>query len=146
MCKEKGVLSGREEKKICPVRQDKTKRASRYNNTVMDSKTVLVKEGFARQVSALRIEKGLSARELSLSIGQGAGYINNIENGNNLPSMSMFFEICEALKVSPREFFLYAENEIRVEELLLMAARSLSSEDKELLLRLARKLGKDATR
>lgn len=49
--------------------------------------------------------KGVSARDMSLSIGQSAGYINNIENKKNLPSMAAFFYICEYLEVSPQEFF-----------------------------------------
>lgn len=42
---------------------------------------------------------------MSLSIGQSAGYINNIENGVNYPSMQLFFYICEYLDITPREFF-----------------------------------------
>ena len=42
---------------------------------------------------------------MSLSIGQNAGYINNIETGKALPSMSSFFYICEYLNISPQEFF-----------------------------------------
>ena len=38
-------------------------------------------------------------------IGQSAGYINNIENGVNLPSMAVFFYICEYLGITPKEFF-----------------------------------------
>ena len=52
--------------------------------------------------------KGVSARDMSLSIGQSAGYINNIENKKNLPSMAAFFYICEYLEVSPQEFFDFA--------------------------------------
>ena len=63
------------------------------------------KEEFARRVSQLRQAKGVSARDMSLSLGQSAGYINNIENGVNLPSMSMFFYICDYLGVTPEEFF-----------------------------------------
>lgn len=55
-------------------------------------------EDFAKRLSALRQEKGASARDMSLSLGQNAGYINNIENGHNLPSMTVFFYICEYLK------------------------------------------------
>lgn len=47
-------------------------------------------EDFAKRLSALRQEKGASARDMSLSLGQNAGYINNIENGHNLPSMTVF--------------------------------------------------------
>jgi DNA-binding XRE family transcriptional regulator len=55
------------------------------------------KEQFSKRLVELRMNKGASARDMSLSIGQSAGYINNIENGVNLPSMSVFFYICEYL-------------------------------------------------
>ena len=42
---------------------------------------------------------------MSLSIGQNPGYINNIETGKALPSMSAFFFICDFLGISPQEFF-----------------------------------------
>ena len=63
------------------------------------------KEEFAKRLAILRTNKGVSARDMSLSIGQSAGYINNIENGVNLPSMAMFFYICEYLEITPAEFF-----------------------------------------
>lgn len=62
-------------------------------------------EKFAERLTQLRMNKGVSARDMSLSIGQNAGYINNIENKNNLPSMSAFFYICEYLNITPKEFF-----------------------------------------
>ena len=40
---------------------------------------------------------GVSARDMSLSIGQNPGYINNIETGKSL--------ICEYLHVTPKDFF-----------------------------------------
>lgn len=60
---------------------------------------------FFKRLAQLRLAKGVSARDMSLSLGQGAGYINNIENGKSLPSMTMFFYICDYLGVSPKEFF-----------------------------------------
>ncbi|MBP0977522.1 MAG: helix-turn-helix transcriptional regulator, partial [Oscillospiraceae bacterium] len=57
------------------------------------------------RLSRLRLAKGVSARDMSLSIGQNPGYINNIENGKALPSMSLFFFICEYLGITPQEFF-----------------------------------------
>ena len=62
-------------------------------------------EDFSRRLNQLREKKGVSARDMSLSIGQNAGYINSIENGKSLPSMSAFFFICEYLELSPGEFF-----------------------------------------
>lgn len=60
---------------------------------------------FALRLAQLRTEKGVSARDMSLSIGQNPGYINNIESGKALPSMSAFFFICDYLKITPSEFF-----------------------------------------
>lgn len=62
-------------------------------------------EDFQARLIKLRNEKGVSARDMSLSIGQNPGYIHNIENGKALPSMSVFFFICEYLGISPSEFF-----------------------------------------
>ena len=60
---------------------------------------------FYDRLEQLRIQKGVSARDMSLSIGQSAGYINAIENRNAFPSMQVFFYICEYLDVTPAEFF-----------------------------------------
>lgn len=60
---------------------------------------------FSLRLAQLRTKKGVSAREMSLAIGQNAGYINNIESGKALPSMSAFFFICDYLEISPRDFF-----------------------------------------
>ncbi len=60
---------------------------------------------FAMRLSILREKKGVSARDMSLSIGQNPGYINNIETGKSKPSLDGFFFICEYLEVTPSQFF-----------------------------------------
>ena len=60
---------------------------------------------FARRLSELRAVKGVSARDMSLSLGQNPTYIHKIENGSALPSMMGFFYICEYLDIEPAEFF-----------------------------------------
>lgn len=57
------------------------------------------------RLAKLRTQKGVSARDMSLSLGQANNYINNIENKKSLPSMQAFFYICEYLDVTPQEFF-----------------------------------------
>lgn len=64
--------------------------------------------GFCDRLSQLRMQKGVSARDMSLSIGQNPGYINNIETGKALPSMSNFFYICHYLDITPMDFFDYS--------------------------------------
>ena len=51
---------------------------------------------FALRLAQLREKKNVSAREMSLAIGQNPGYINNIESGKSLPSLPGVFYICEA--------------------------------------------------
>lgn len=65
----------------------------------------MYEDDFPARLARLRTKKGVSSREMSLSIGQNAGYISNIECGKALPSMSIFFYICEYLNVSPSDFF-----------------------------------------
>ncbi|MBQ7821032.1 MAG: helix-turn-helix transcriptional regulator [Clostridia bacterium] len=60
---------------------------------------------FGLRLAKLRQQKGVSARDMSLSLGQNHSYINTIESGKALPSMSGFFFICEYLEISPKDFF-----------------------------------------
>ena len=60
---------------------------------------------FSLRLAKLREEKGVSALDMSLSIGQNPGYINNIETGKSMPSLTGIFYICEYLGVTPGEFF-----------------------------------------
>lgn len=59
----------------------------------------------SKRISELRINRNISARDMSISIGQSPGYINNIENKKSMPSMQMFLYICEFLKIHPKDFF-----------------------------------------
>lgn len=65
----------------------------------------MYKEDFSIRLALLRTKMNISARDMSLSLGQNPGYINSIENGKALPSMAMFFYICDYLRISPAEFF-----------------------------------------
>ncbi|MBQ8614931.1 MAG: helix-turn-helix transcriptional regulator [Ruminiclostridium sp.] len=82
-------------------------------------------EKFAERLSQLRSNIGVSAREISLSIGQSPGYINNIENKKNLPSMTAFFDICDYFKISPMEFFDYETENPKLSRELITELRKL---------------------
>ena len=60
---------------------------------------------FAIRLARLREKKGVSARDMSLSIGQNPGYSNNIETGKAKPSLDGIYFICEYLGVTVSEFF-----------------------------------------
>ena len=64
-----------------------------------------LEEKFYKRLRELRTQKNVSARDMSLSLGKSAGYINKIEKGHCLLSMESFFCICEYLNISPKDFF-----------------------------------------
>lgn len=76
-------------------------------------------EFFAQRLCELREKKGISARSMSLSIGQNENYINQIENKKTFPSMQNFFYICDYLDVTPYDFFA-PYNKTQKEMLLLL--------------------------
>lgn len=47
----------------------------------------MIEEFIPARTIQLRTSKGVSARDMSLSIAQAARYINNIENKKTLPSI-----------------------------------------------------------
>ena len=95
---------------------------------------------FAVRLVNLREQKGVSAREMSLSLGQNVNYINTIENNKSFPSMDGFFYICEYLGITPSEFFaIETQAPAKVKELAAVAER-LSAKDIDLLIELAKKI------
>lgn len=99
-------------------------------------------EQFIERLTTLRMQKGVSARDMSLSLGQSPGYINNIENGVNYPSMSVFFYICEYFGISPKEFFdTETQNPSKLNE-LVEAAKGLTDAQLDNLIALTNGLRK----
>lgn len=74
---------------------------------------------YSMRLAKLRTKLGVSARDMSLSIGQNPGYINNIESGKSTPSLSGIFYICDYLKITPSEFFdLDVENPLKLKNII----------------------------
>ena len=65
----------------------------------------MFEEFFVERLTSLRNQKKVSAREMSLALGQNESYINRIENRLAFPSMQVFFYICEYFQITPQEFF-----------------------------------------
>lgn len=100
----------------------------------------MYEKDFSSRLVALREEKGVSAREMSLAIGQNPGYINNIESGKALPSMSGFFFICEYLEISPKDFFNFDNKKPHKYELLHQYLNKLSDEQIDCLTKIIKDL------
>jgi len=86
-----------------------------------------LEKALGKRIAQLRIAKGVSAREMSLSIGQGPAYINNIENMKTYPSMRGFFYICDYLNITPKDFFDFDSHEPEKLNEILNDMKCLSS-------------------
>lgn len=100
---------------------------------------------FSKRLYDLRVQKGVSARDMSLSIGQNAGYINNIENGKNLPSMRLFFYICEYLNITPCDFFNFSVKNPTETSDILNKLKKLNSKQLDIIDYLVGELAKVST-
>lgn len=100
------------------------------------------KEEFVRRLTELRMNKGVSAREMSLSLGMNENYINRLENGAGLPKMETILFMCEYLGVTPQEFFdVGTPDPIKCKKLYL-EAHSLTSTQLDAVLDLIRVMKK----
>ena len=74
---------------------------------------------FSLRLAQLREKKGVSARDMSLSMGQNPGYINNIESGKSMPPLTGIFYICDYLGITPSEFFdMDTQNPTKLNEII----------------------------
>ena len=100
------------------------------------------KETFIRRLTELRMNKGVSAREMSLSLGMNENYINRLENGAGLPKLETIFFICEYLGVTPQEFFDFGTPDPIKSKMLYREAHSLSGAQLDAVLDLIRAMKK----
>ena len=100
------------------------------------------REDFCKRLTQLRMNKGVSARDMSLSIGQSPNYIIGIEGGKNYPSMETFFYICDYFGITPKEFFdIDSTNPSKATELMEIV-KSLPNEQLDLFIALGKAVKK----
>ena len=64
-----------------------------YNNFIGD------------RITQLRMEKGISAREMSFAVSTNPSYISRVERHERFPSYNIFLLICDYFNITPEEFF-----------------------------------------
>lgn len=95
-------------------------------------------EWFYTRLTELRMQKGVSARDMSLSLGQSESYINKIENRRTLPSFTGFLYICEYFGITPQEFFNQNAAAPQETKELLAELERLTPEQTEHILQIVR--------
>jgi len=59
----------------------------------------------SNRFATIRNAHNISARKLSIEMGQSTEYINQIENGRKMPSLEGLFNFCDYFKITISEFF-----------------------------------------
>lgn len=93
-----------------------------------------IQKQFGLRISELRIQKRISAREMSRTLGQSENYINMIENARAYPSMAQFFAICDFLEVTPSVFFDFDNHNPKKNTALTEKLKGLSDEQLSVVL------------
>ena len=96
----------------------------------------MYEDQFSKRLAELRTQKGVSARDMSLSIGQNPGYIRTIESGAAFPTMANFFYICEYFNITPQEFFNFGEETSNGMNALVDQLKQFDAEQINVLMRL----------
>ena len=80
---------------------------------------------------------------MSLSMGQNSAYVNNIENGKALPSLTGILYICEYLGITPSEFFDMESTNPSKTDAIVKDLKRLSNEQLEIISALVKELLKN---
>lgn len=98
-------------------------------------------EEFIRnRITELRMKKGVSEYQMSLSLGQNRSYIQAISSGRALPSMKQFLNICDYLEITPLQFFDSEEHNPQLIRKALDGMRKMSDDDLIMLIGLIARL------
>jgi len=97
-------------------------------------------EFIALRIQKLRYERNVSARDMSLTIGQNEKYVTKIEAKQSKPSIVGLIYVCEYFGITLSEFFdEEVEHPLREKE-LLSVTRRLDGEAYGYLIGIAKKL------
>ena len=66
------------------------------------------KDEFIKRLVELRMSKGVSARDVSLSLGLSHGFINRIEKDAGLSTIENSFDICDFLGITLRTILMWS--------------------------------------
>lgn len=106
-----------------------------YNSRMEEDKMELTE--IIERISHIRTKYGMSARELSLSIGKNPSYINRLEYRKDFePTIGVINDILEVCNSSFEEFFYENMDEYQTDKQLLNLIKKLPNDKKESLIKL----------
>ncbi len=96
------------------------------------------------RIRKLRKERGISAKEVAISLGVSASFISGIENNTDKCSLENLERICRVLGVTLAGFFAEPSEDLAPELMrLLETAKKLSPEQREAVRKMLETMNKD---
>lgn len=83
---------------VLPIQNNK-------NNMINNEGKTEANIRFGRKVASLRVERGLSQKELADACGLNRTYIGTIERAEKSATVNTIVKLAEGLGISPRDFF-----------------------------------------
>ena len=75
-------------------------------NPLISKENLIMDETFIQErIRQLVADSGKSEKLVSRELGRSAGYIQSLTSGKSVPSLLMFFQVCEYFDIAPRDFF-----------------------------------------
>lgn len=96
--------------------------------------------------ATIRNAHKISARKLSFELGQSSEYINQIENGNNMPSLENLLNFCDYFNITPAEFFDDSMNYPVEYKAIIKELNKMDSMDCDLVLNLLKTINRGKNR
>ena len=101
------------------------------------------KKFIQRRYATIRNAHKISARKLSFELGQSSEYINQIENGNNLPSLENLLNFCEYFNITLSEFFDESMNYPVEYKAIIKELNKMDNSECELVLNLLKTINRN---
>ena len=92
------------------------------------------------RIGYFRNKNNLSARETSLQLGYSESFVNRIERGSVELKVSTLLKFMEICNITPEEFFYFKPENYEKDKELLKIIKSLSNENKDSLMDIAKRL------
>lgn len=86
------------------------------------------------RITKLRIQRNLSEREMSLSLGKAHNYIQSVSSGKIKPTIESLLDICDYLEISPSDFFNSDNDKPILTSSIIKESIRISSNDLETFL------------
>ena len=94
------------------------------------------------RINYFRLEKGISAAELSFRVGKSASYVSKLESVGIIPPSNILLKLIEALGIEPEEFFAKDYRNYRKNILIGEEYEKLSDDQKQVVLSVLRNFRK----